>query len=66
VSDRAKATHTNKTKLTRNILIFSLIAGDIGDVTLTFTTQNPIPKDGVIFLEVPDTFTDVNAAAVAQ
>ena len=47
-------------------MIFSLIAGDIGDVTLTFTTQNPIPANGVIFLEVPDTFTDVNAAAVAS
>jgi len=44
----------------------SLVAGDLTDVELVFVTQNPIPVDGVIYLEIPDTFTNVASANVVS
>ena len=44
----------------------SLIAGDNTNLNFTFVTQNPIPADGKIYLEVPDTFTNVSASLVTD
>ncbi|GMI20496.1 hypothetical protein TeGR_g15037, partial [Tetraparma gracilis] len=37
----------------------SLVAGTVGTATVAFTNTNPIPADGKIILEVPDTFAGV-------
>ncbi|GMI30153.1 hypothetical protein TeGR_g6027, partial [Tetraparma gracilis] len=37
----------------------SLVAGTVGTATVAFTTTNPLPADGKMILEMPDTFFDV-------
>ncbi|GMI52583.1 hypothetical protein ScalyP_jg8836, partial [Parmales sp. scaly parma] len=44
----------------------SLIAGDATDLKLEFVISNPIPADGKIFLEVPDTFTNAAGVSIAS
>ena len=44
----------------------SLIAGDTTGLRISFVAQNPIPADGVIWIEIPATFTNVSATAVVN
>jgi hypothetical protein len=43
----------------------STIAGATTQLTLDWTTTNPLPSDGVIVFTIPDTFAAVAAASVA-
>ncbi|GMI12400.1 hypothetical protein TrVE_jg2236, partial [Triparma verrucosa] len=47
------------------VTLASTVAGATTASTLTFTTGNPLPADGRIFLEFPTTFTDVNGGNAA-
>ena len=47
------------------IVPLSLVAGATTNVTVTFTVENPMPVNGKIIFEVPNTFTNVDASSVS-